>query len=223
MLKISSLIFPDYKDQIDRDFLRNKLNLVQNIIFSSKGKNLSDKDIQQIKLKLGPKMGDSNLYKGGSSVLFGWSFEFPIIGRVIIKPYYKRELSHLIIHYLTSLDCIKDIKEFAFTLGGVRYELAIPEVIGLARIENLSYNYPVLLTREILGKSILTYTPIITKISSVIRDVARKGIICDPYPANWKIRSENRIWKIYYVDLLSSNALSDIHSRIAQLIEELGE
>ncbi len=223
MLKISSVVFPAYRDLIDSDLLRTRLNLVQSIIFFSKGRFLTAKDIGSIERKLGSKMGGSKLYKGGSSVLFGWSFDFPNMGRIIIKPYYRRELSQLVIHYLTTLDCVRDIRNLDFSIDNTEYEISVPEVIGIARIENLSYSYPVILAREIEGEAIHARTKLVTKISSLIRDIARTGIICDPYPANWLVRSEGHIQKVYYIDLLSSNVLKNVHTRISELITQLEE
>jgi len=110
MSQISVFIFPEYKNQISSRALQKRLELVESIIAFSKDKNLSSKDIERINKKLGSRMRGTKLYPGGSSVLFGWSFSFDKIGPIILKPYYNREISALIIHrnLFKGLSCVND-------------------------------------------------------------------------------------------------------------------
>ncbi|MFX1282385.1 MAG: hypothetical protein ACFFB5_01975 [Promethearchaeota archaeon] len=181
---------------------------------------MSDKAIGQISKKLGSRMRGTKLYPGGSSVLFGWSFSFDKIGSIIIKPYYNREISALIIHYLTRQDFVNEFQNLQFQLENEEIQIIIPKVVGLAHIKTFSRFYPVLMTTEAPGEPAQMHPSLIKHISGLARDLAQKGIICDPYPSNWKISFINGERIIQYIDLLSSNKLKNVHSRIADLLKD---
>ena len=222
MSHISFFLFPELKNQISTGALKKSLDLVESIVGFSKGKRLSRDAINRISERLGPRMKGTNLYPGGSSVLFGWSFLFDKIGSVIIKPYYRRELLALIIHYLTCQDFIHDFQSLQFRIKDKEIRITIPEVVGLAKIETLSRLYPVLITKEAPGESIQSHPLLIKTISNVARGLAQKGVICDPYPSNWLISFVDGRGLIQYIDLLSSNRLENVRGRIAKLIQDLG-
>ncbi|MHA2245090.1 MAG: hypothetical protein ACXADY_08985 [Candidatus Hodarchaeales archaeon] len=222
MPQIPYLIFPEFKDQLSASSVKNRLGFIESIIGFSKGKSLSRDEINRITDRLGTRIRGTRLFPGGSSVLFAWSFPFDRIGSIIMKPYYNREISALLIHYFTFQDFILDFQGLQFQLSGKEIQVTVPEVVGLAKIETLSRLYPVLITKEAPGESIQTHPPLIKAISNVARGLAQKGIICDPYPSNWKVSFSNDQGVIQYVDLLSSNRLKNVHDRIAELLQSLG-
>lgn len=220
MSNISFFLFPKFKNQIEKESIRKSLDLVKSIVGFSKGKRLGQKDIHRITKKLGSRMKGTRLYAGGSSVLFGWSFNFEKIGFTIIKPYYSRELTALIIHYFTSKDFRKEFQEIRFEFENREIKVTIPDVVGLAKIETLSRFFPVLIMMEATGETIQAPS-LIRNITHITRDLAQKGIICDPYPSNWKISFNEDKGIVQYIDLLSSNQLTNIHNRIVELIQSL--
>ncbi|MFX0016332.1 MAG: hypothetical protein ACFFB2_01480 [Promethearchaeota archaeon] len=183
---------------------------------------MSNKTIERITEKLGSRMEGTTLYPGGSSVLFGWSFPFKKIGSIVIKPYYNREMTALMIHYLTWQDFIKEFQDLQIKLKGKDIRVIIPAIVGLAKIETFSRFYPILMTIEAPGKPAQMYPSVIKNIGTLARDLGQRGIICDPYPSNWKISFVNGQGIIQYIDLLSSNQLKNVHSRIAGLLKDLG-
>ncbi|UCE13927.1 MAG: hypothetical protein JSV04_01820 [Candidatus Heimdallarchaeota archaeon] len=222
MSNIPFFLFPEFKNQIEKESVRKSLDLVESVIGFSKGKCLGQKDILRITEKLGPRMKGTRMYAGGSSVLFGWSFNFEKIGFTIIKPYYSRELAALIIHYFTSIDFKKEFQEIDFKFENKEIKVTVPKVVGLAKIGTLSRFFPVLIMMEATGETIKTPS-LIKNITQIVRDLAQKGIICDPYPSNWKISFDDNQGNVQYIDLLSSNKLTNIHSRIAELVQFLNK
>jgi len=213
-------LFPEFKNKISHDTIREALALVETIIIYSKGKRLHGNEIEKISKRLNSRMVGVYLYPGGTSVLFGWSFQFKI-GKVIIKPYYNRELTQLIIHYFTAKDCAKDLFDTCLIINEEEYRIKIPEIIGVAKIKTFPKDYPTLLTREVIGESIQGHSLFIKHISNVVREFALQGIICDPYASNWKFSSVENQNIIHYIDLLSSNRLPNIKKRISDLIQNL--
>ncbi|MFX0122135.1 MAG: hypothetical protein ACFFAE_00725 [Candidatus Hodarchaeota archaeon] len=221
MSRIPFFFFPKYKNQISSGALQKSLDLVESIIGFSKGNSLSREAISQISRKLGVRMKGTTLYPGGSSCLFGWSFSFKKIGSVILKPYYNREISALIIHYLSCQDFVDEFQQMHFQLNDKEIQVKLPEVVGVAKIETFSRFYPVLMTMEAAGEAIQAYPSLIRNVGIFTRDLAKKGIICDPYPSNWKLSFTDNYGIIQYIDLLSSNRLENVQSRISELIRGL--
>ena len=75
--------------------------------------------------------------------------------------------------------------------------------------------------QRLKGESIQKDPPMIRTVSQVSRDLAKDGIISDPYPANWKYFDSKTKDKIAYIDLLSSNQLRNVNERIRDLIEAI--
>jgi hypothetical protein len=221
MSHLSFIIFPEFKDQISVEKVRKSLDLVESIIAYSKGNRLNSDEIDRICKKIGSRIIGSRLYSGGSSVLFGWSFQLGNVGSVIIKPYYNRQLTQLIIHYLTVKDCILNLDKLKFEYNKKHYQIQIPQIIGLAKIISSSRVFPTLLAEEVIGESIQGQSPLIKEISSLVRDLALQGFICDPYASNWKTSVIKNRKIIYYIDLLSSNRIPDVKERIANLLQNL--
>ncbi|MHA2224729.1 MAG: hypothetical protein ACXAC8_05970 [Candidatus Hodarchaeales archaeon] len=221
MSQISFFLVPEFKNQISHGTMRNSLDLVESIIGFSKGNSLNQDNIDRITIQLGKRMKGTRLYPGGSSVLFGWSFFFKNIGNVIIKPYYKRRMTALLIHYLTVKDSQNKLQNRQLRITSRKFSLKIPDVIGFAKIETFSQSFPALITFEVLGESIHKRPALIKIISRLSRDLAKNGIIVDPYPSNWKYNPANNARSIHYIDLLSSNRLIDARKRIAELIQNI--
>jgi hypothetical protein len=217
---ISAIILPEFQVQIPSEGIKKYLDLVGSVVGFSKGKPLARDNIDQITKKLGSHMHGTRLYPGGSSVLFGWSFYFENIGPVIIKPYYTREITALFIHYLTLQDFDPYLDEIQLKFQSSRIKIAIPKVIGFAKIRTLAQEYPVLLTSEVLGDSIHKKSSLIALTSKLAKKVGKKGIIMDPYPSNWKYTVKNGEIIIAYIDLLSSNLIHDLKNRISALLED---
>jgi hypothetical protein len=220
MSRIPFFLFPEYKNQLSSGTLQKNLDLVESIVGFSKGKSLSREAISRISQKLGARMKGTTMYPGGSSCLFGWSFPFDI-GSVIIKPYYSRELSALIIHYLTWQDFVCEFQNMQFQFNDKEIQVMLPEVIGVAKIETFSKFFPVLMTMEAAGEAIQAYPSLIRKVGTFTRDLAKKGIISDPYPSNWKLTFADNHGIIQYIDLLSSNRLENVQNRISELLKGL--
>ncbi len=219
MSRIPFFLFPEYKNQISSGALQKSLDLVESIIGFSKGNSLRREEISRISLKLGVRMRGTTLYPGGSSCLFGWSFPFDKIGSVIIKPYYSRELSALMIHYLTWQDFVSEFQNMRFWLDDKEIQVMLPKVVGVAKIETFSRFYPVLMTTEASGEGIQAYPSLIRKVGTFTSDLAKKGIISDPYPSNWKISFTESYGIVQYIDLLSSNRLKNVQNRISELLK----
>ncbi|MFX0051342.1 MAG: hypothetical protein ACFE8U_08630 [Candidatus Hermodarchaeota archaeon] len=219
MSRLSFIIFPEFKDQISAEKVKNSLDLVESIIAYSKGNRLNSDEINRICKKLGSRITGSRLYSGGSSVLFGWSFQLGKVGSIIIKPYYNRQLTQLILHYLTAEDCIQNLDKLKFEYNKKHYQIQIPRVIGLAKIVSISRIFPTLLAEEVVGESIQGQALLIKKISFLVRDLALQGFICDPYASNWKTSMIKNQKIIHYIDLLSSNRIPNAKKRIADLLQ----
>jgi hypothetical protein len=221
MSHIPFFLFPEYKNQISSGELQKNLDLVESIVGFSKGRRLTREAIDRISHKLGGRMRGTNLYPGGSSCLFGWSFFFDRIWSIIIKTYYNSELSALIIHYLTWQDFVNVIQDMQFKLDNKEVQVRLPKVVGVAKIVTFSQIYPVLMTMEAAGEAIQPYPSLIRDVGTFSRDLAKKGIISDPYPSNWKISFAGNHGTIHYIDLLSSNRLENVQKRISELLKGL--
>ena len=220
MSSISTIFLPEYYNQISIERIKSNLDLVESIIGFSKGKCLAKEDIEQITKILSPRMRGTRLYPGGSSVLFGWGFNFENIGPVIIKPYYSRELPALLIHYFTLQDFDHYFEEIQVKFQLLRISMEIPRVIGFAKIKTIARNFPVLMTLEVLGEPIHKNQGLIKLTSTIARKLGKKGIIMDPYPSNWKFTESNGDIVLSYIDLLSSNTLKNLKKRISNLIKD---
>jgi len=220
MNHLSYTLFPEFKSLISESLLKNNLKLVSSIVNFSKGNFLDLNRINLISDKLGQKMKGTRLYPGGTSVLFGWGFTFPKIDGVMIKPYYSSEIIQLILHYLSISDFLVNVKNLEKSEKNI-VRIRVPKVIGIAKIDALNRNFPVLIMEEVRGESIKGNFPVIKEISKFARDLARNGIICDPYPANWKYLNDKEQTVICYIDLINSNCLTDVNKRIAELLRSL--
>ena len=221
MTAVAFNIFPDFQSQIPNQLVKERLKLVSSIINFSKGCFLDAKKIETMKKKLGTKLKNSTLYPGGSSVLFCWGFLFQYDLRVLFKPYYTRELSQLLIHYLSVEDFVNAIGNIDLPPVLCDYHIKIPKVVGIATIEALSRTFPLLLVEEVKGESIRNNPPLIKCISKITVKLGQKGIICDPYTANWLSYTNKEGKVLSYIDLLSSNALTNVTERISELINSL--
>ena len=219
MMSYSFLLFPKFKEQISKDSIIQALDLIVDIIAYTKGNRISIDEINRFQEKFSSRMVESRLYPGGSNILFGLGVDIESNGPVIFKPYYNRHLAQLIIHYFTVTECTLYDKRFSHDNSD--YVIKVPDVIGLAKIDSSSRSFPILLTREVIGKSLQHQPLLIRKISDLSRHLALQGFICDPYGSNWKIIVTNNPKIIYYLDLLSSNSLKNVKERIAALIELL--
>jgi hypothetical protein len=220
MNHISYALFPEFKFLVSESFLENNLKLVSSVISFSKGNFIDQKKINLIINKLGHKMDGTRLYPGGTSVLFGWGFTFPKIDGVMIKPYYSREIFQLILHYLSISDFLVAIKKIEKSTKRM-IRIKVPKVMGIAKVKALNRNFPTLIMEEVMGDSIKGNFPAIKEISQSVRDLAREGIICDPYPSNWKYLSNKERNIVSYIDLISSNSLTDVNKRVAELLSSL--
>jgi len=220
MNHLSYTLFPEFESQITESYLQNSLKLVSSIINFSKGYFLDQNKINLISNKLGQKMEGTRLYPGGTSVLFGWGFTFPKLDGVMIKPYYSREIFQLLLHYLSISDFSVAIEKLEKSPRHI-IRIKVPKVIGVAKIDALNRKFPVLIMEEVKGESIQGNFPVIKEISKCVRDLARNGIICDPYPSNWKYSSNKEKRLICYIDLISSNSLTNVNKRIAELLGSL--
>ena len=220
MNHLSYTLFPEFKSVISKSLLENNLKLVSSVINFSKGNFLGQNKIDLITNKLGKKMEGTRLYAGGTSVLFGWGFTFQNIDGVMIKPYYSREIFQLMLHYLSISDFLVAVKSIENSKKSM-IKLKIPKVMGIAKIDTLNRNFPVLIMEEVRGDSIKGDFPAIKEISNAVRGLAREGIICDPYPSNWKYLNNEIRTDISYIDLVSSNKLTDVNRRIAELLSKL--
>jgi len=92
---------------------------------------------------------------------------------------------------------------------------------GIAKIEAFEREFPTLIVEEVQGDTIRDDLRLIRAISHLTKEFAKKGLLCDPYSANWKYYTNEDKNHISYIDLLSSNRLTNINSRIAELIKQL--
>ncbi len=221
MSSISTIFLPEVNNQISIERIKSNLNLVESVIGFSKGKCLTREDVERITKKLGPRMSSTRLYPGGSSVLFGWGFNFENIDPIIIKPYYSREFPALFIHYFTLLDFNHYFEDFKDRLQSLRISIEIPRVIGFAKINTLTRNFPVLMTLEVLGETIHKNPSFIALTSKLARKLGKKGIIMDPYPSNWKFADNKGDIILSYIDLMSSNTLKNLKKRISDFYKGL--
>ena len=221
MSPITISIFPEFKENYSYYALQKNLELVESVVQFSKGQYLSPEKIELIKEKLGKKLIGTQFYPGGSSVLFGWSFPSEQVGRLMYKPYYTRHLTQLLIHYFSITDFLSFLKKIDLEPDMQKLRFITPKVIGIAKIEAFDKDFPTLIVEEVQGDTIKDDLHLVKSISNITKQLAKKGLICDPYPANWKYYSKENRQHISYIDLLSSNTLKDVNSRIAILIDQL--
>ncbi len=214
-------MFPEFKENYSYYALQSNLELVESVVNFSRGQFLSPEKIELIKEKLGKKLIGTKFYPGGSSVLFGWSFPSEQVGRLMYKPYYSRHLTQLLIHYFCISEFLKSFKLIDLDPKLQDYRFATPKVIGIAKIEAFEREFPTLIVEEVQGDTIKDDLNLIKAISHLSKKLAKTGLICDPYSANWKYYSNQDKKHISYIDLLSSNKLKDINSRISKLIKQL--
>ncbi|MFW9779928.1 MAG: hypothetical protein ACFFE8_13815 [Candidatus Heimdallarchaeota archaeon] len=214
---MSFFIVPGFEN-VDHGEVRRILDLVQSVIAFSQGQSLDKKAIGRITKKLGARMFGSELFPGGSSVLFAWRFPIEKLGAVVVKPYYSGTITRLLIHYFTQIDYFQTYKDKEFlSPNGKVILLNIPQVVGFAKIETFNREFPTLLVEEAVGESIQTNPTLIRQVSQIARQMASEGLIFDFYPSNWKLHGK----KLTYVDLLSSNKLKNLKKRITQLLEKI--
>jgi hypothetical protein len=139
----------------------------------------------------------------------------------MFKPYYARELAQLIIHYLSIKDFYSTLKEIDLKSDLGEFIITVPQVIGIATIEALNRKYPLLIVEEIKGESLRNNPSLIKYVSRIAVKLAQEGIICDPYTANWLRYSNEPRTVIAYIDLLSSNILTNVSEKILNLINSL--
>lgn len=219
MLAVSNVnqtIFPEYKDHIDETIITTYLNLSENIIRLSGNKHLTKETINQIKENWRPFF-NGTLYPGGQDVFFAWSFKTGM-NQIILKPYYKKELMALILHYLTTEDLGNIL---TCTINQKLITVKIPPVIGLATITTEANLVPVLITLESVGEPIMKYPQIIRLLGEVTKKIAPKGIILDLYPSNWRFHPSKSGVVVEYIDIINSNKLSNIKERIEALLFNL--
>jgi hypothetical protein len=214
-------ILPEFKDNYSYFILQKNLELVESVVHYSRGNFLNLEKIELIKEKLGKKLLGTRFYPGGSSVLFGWSFPSEQVGRLMYKPYYSRHLTQLLIHYFCISDFLSTIKKINLEHDIQNYRFVTPKVIGIAKIEAFEREFPTLIVEEVQGDTVQDDLQLIKAISQLTKSLAKKGLICDPYAANWKYYTNEDKSHISYIDLLSSNKLKNINSRIADLINQL--
>ncbi len=214
-------ILPEFKNNYSYYALQKNLELVESVVQFSRGQFLNPEKIEIIKEKLGKKLIGTRFYPGGSSVLFGWSFPSEQVGRLMYKPYYSRHLTQLLIHYFCINDFLSTLKKINLEPEIPKYRFITPKVIGIAKIEAFEREFPTLIVEEVQGDTIQDDLQLIRTISQLTKKLAKKGFICDPYAANWKYYTNEDKNHISYIDLLSSNRLKNINSRIAELIKQL--
>ncbi len=221
MCPLTFSIFPEFKENYSYYALQKNLELVESVVHFSRGQFMGPEKIELIKEKLGKKLKGTRFYPGGSSVLFGWSFPSEQVGRLMYKPYYKRHLTQLLIHYFCIGEFVTSLKEIDLEPDMQKIHFMTPKVIGIAKIEAFEKEFPTLIVEEVQGETIKKDLHLVKAISHITKNLGLKGLICDPYPANWKYYSDQDKKHISYIDLFSSNTLKDINARIAKLINQL--
>ncbi|MFX0050394.1 MAG: hypothetical protein ACFE8U_03785 [Candidatus Hermodarchaeota archaeon] len=210
-------IFTDFKGQIDESILGNYLNISESLIRFSNGGRLTSEGIKTIRNKFKGAL-DGTLFPGGKDTIFAWSIPFRNID-VLLKPYCKKELFALIIHYLS-------VEEFGNTRTyNIKPDLVanilIPTVIGVANFVIDTHPVPLLITTESKGEPILSNTSIVTRLGEITKNLAYDGFIVDLYPSNWRLHPSNSAINLEYIDLIISKKIDDVKSRVYDLIKDL--
>ncbi|MFX0172252.1 MAG: hypothetical protein ACFE9L_10045 [Candidatus Hodarchaeota archaeon] len=210
-------IFTDFKGQIDESILGNYLNISESLIRFSNGDRLTREGIKVIQEKFKGSL-DGTLFPGGKDTIFAWSIPFGTID-VLLKPYYKKELFALIIHYLS-------VEEFGNTRTyNIKPDLVtnivIPTVIGVANIAFNTHPVPLLITTESKGDPILNNTSIVTRLGEIAKKMAYDGFIVDLYPSNWRLHPSTSAINLEYIDLIISKKIDNVKSRVYDLIKDL--
>lgn len=210
-------IFTDFKDQIDENVLENYLNISESFIRFSDGNRLSEKGIQEIQKKFGGSL-NGTLFPGGQDAVFAWSIP---IGNIdaLLKPYYKKELFVLLIHYL-SVEEYGNTRTYKMDNGSV-INIIIPPVIGVANVVLDTRSIPVLITTKSKGEPVLTQPTVMTKLGEAAKSLAYEGFIVDLYPANWRFHLSAPEITLEYIDLITSKNIENVKERVFTLIKDL--
>ena len=212
---ISFGIFPEYRNDVDETVIQTFLGLSESMVRFTKGKPFTKETIQLLQEKLGSRLG-GKLYPGGKDILFAWSFQCGK-KKIVIKPYFNKDLASLILHHLT-------IDEFGSILTVTINQtlqdhiiIEIPPVIGFAKIATSSYSIPVLITTESAGEPLMSFPNVMSMIGDVCRSLALRGFIVDLYPANWRVNPSEPVLILEYIDLINSKKINNVKERIAGL------
>jgi hypothetical protein len=210
-------IFTDFKGQIDESILGNYLNISESFIRFSNGDRLTREGIKEIQKKFGGAL-NGTLFPGGQDAIFAWSIP---IGNfdVLLKPYYKKELFVLLIHYL-SVEEYGDTRTYKMDHDLVT-NIIIPPVIGVANITLDTRSIPVLITTESKGEPVLNHPSIVAKLGEVAKSLAYEGFIVDLYPSNWRFHPSSSELTLEYIDLITSKNLVNVKERVFNLIKDL--
>ncbi|MFX0185019.1 MAG: hypothetical protein ACFE95_18195 [Candidatus Hodarchaeota archaeon] len=209
-------IFTDFKSQIDESILSSYFNISESLIRFSNGDRLTREGIKDIQKKFGGVL-NGTLYPGGNDTIFAWSIPVGSFD-VLLKPYYKKELFALIIHYLS-------VEEFGntrtFNIDNFMTNILIPPVIGVANIALDTYSVPLLITTESKGEPVLNHPSIMTTLGKVTKILAYEGFIVDLYPSNWRLHSSDSGITLEYIDLLISKKINNVKASVFNLIKDL--
>jgi hypothetical protein len=210
-------IFTDFKSQIDESILGNYLDISGSLIRFCNGGRLTSEGIKAIQKKFKGAL-DGTLFPGGKDTIFAWSIPFGNID-LLLKPYYKKELFALIIHYL-SVEEFGNTRTYSIKPDLVA-NISIPSVIGVANFTFATHPVPLLITTASKGEPILNNTSIVTRLGEIAKNLAYDGFIVDLYPSNWKLYPSTSAINLEYIDLIISKKIDDVKSRVYNLIKEL--
>ncbi len=212
---ISFGIFPEHRNDIDESVIQTFLGLSESMVRFTRGKPFTKETIQLLQEKLGSRL-NGKLYPGGKDILFAWSFQCGK-KRVVIKPYFNKDLATLVLHHLT-------IDEYGrvltVTLNQALQDhiiIELPLVIGFAKIATSSYSIPVLITTESTGEPLMNFPNVVGMLGDVCTSLAKRGFIVDLYPANWRVNPSEPVLVLEYIDLINSNKIKNVKERIASL------
>ena len=210
-------ISPNYQDKVDETILETYLSFSESIVRFTEGNRLTKEGIHRIKELFGGKLVGT-LYPGGQDAMFAWSV--PIgKSKILLKPYYKKELITLLIHYL-AVEEFGNSRTYTFEQDFVT-TVVIPPVIAVAKIATDSYSIPVLITTESQGEPVWNHPQIVTMLCEITKSLAQDGYIVDLYPSNWRLYPTGFGITLEYIDLFISNKLSNVKERIVTLINDL--
>lgn len=216
--EISLSILPNWKKKVEEPIVKSAVTLTQSLIVFSEGKKLNADIAKKVQNKLSNKISGLNVFSGGSSALFAWSF--PWKGhdeRILIKPYYSREFNSLVLHHLTNNE-FGTVRTYAINNDFI--SIKIPPTLGVGEITYRGKKYPLLLTLESKGLAI-NDPKLIKVLSKITKNLALEGFIVDLYPANWRKIPSNFGTTLEYIDLISANNISDFKHRIQELLKQL--
>lgn len=212
-------IFPEYRKEVDETVIKMFLSLSESIVRFTKCTPLTQEIVQLLREKLGKKL-TGTLYPGGKDTLFAWNFKCGE-KKLVIKPYYNKDLASLILHHLT-IDEFGNILTTTLNQTPQDYVIVeIPPVIGFAKIETASYSIPVLISRESIGEPITNFSQIVGMLGDVCKSLALRGFIINLYPANWRFDPAESVIVLEYCDLINSNKIKNVEERITALIQSL--